>query len=136
SFVSALVSTLVLSVLYLLFTVLCPRKIVIMSSISYAGALADLHSFPTRRSSDLTADEKAKIEAAVKDAEEAMKSDDKEKIDARRSEEHTSELQSRFDLVCRLLLEKKNVLDDSAPVGYSLFLPAEYHLRRNWLLIS
>src|SRR5699024_12217034 len=28
--------------------------------------------------------------------------------EARRSEEHTSELQSRFDLVCRLLLEKKN----------------------------
>src|SRR5437868_12077339 len=27
--------------------------------------------------------------------------------DRRRSEEHTSELQSRFDLVCRLLLEKK-----------------------------
>src|SRR5699024_11454989 len=27
--------------------------------------------------------------------------------DVRRSEEHTSELQSRFDLVCRLLLEKK-----------------------------
>src|SRR5699024_11936720 len=26
---------------------------------------------------------------------------------ANRSEEHTSELQSRFDLVCRLLLEKK-----------------------------
>src|SRR5699024_11980707 len=26
---------------------------------------------------------------------------------AMRSEEHTSELQSRFDLVCRLLLEKK-----------------------------
>src|SRR5699024_12794212 len=25
-----------------------------------------------------------------------------------RSEEHTSELQSRFDLVCRLLLEKEN----------------------------
>src|SRR5437868_8426094 len=29
-----------------------------------------------------------------------------QRIDAR-SEEHTSELQSRFDLVCRLLLEKK-----------------------------
>src|SRR5207248_158731 len=27
--------------------------------------------------------------------------------DARRSEEHTSELQSPYDLVCRLLLEKK-----------------------------
>src|SRR5437868_11199158 len=30
-------------------------------------------------------------------------------IDDARSEEHTSELQSRFDLVCRLLLEKKNI---------------------------
>src|SRR5437868_11004951 len=29
-------------------------------------------------------------------------------MDRQRSEEHTSELQSRFDLVCRLLLEKKN----------------------------
>src|SRR5699024_11510690 len=28
-------------------------------------------------------------------------------FDIARSEEHTSELQSRFDLVCRLLLEKK-----------------------------
>src|SRR5437868_13122446 len=28
---------------------------------------------------------------------------------ADRSEEHTSELQSRFDLVCRLLLEKKKI---------------------------
>src|SRR5207247_11154053 len=27
-----------------------------------------------------------------------------------RSEEHTSELQSRVDLVCRLLLEKKNLI--------------------------
>src|SRR5699024_11334196 len=26
----------------------------------------------------------------------------------KRSEEHTSELQSRFDLVCRLMLDKKN----------------------------
>src|SRR5699024_11732391 len=30
--------------------------------------------------------------------------------DKDRSEEHTSELQSRFDLVCRLLLEKKNYI--------------------------
>src|SRR5207249_6278865 len=28
-------------------------------------------------------------------------------MDRSRSEEHTSELQSRFDIVCRLLLEKK-----------------------------
>src|SRR5207249_12266184 len=31
-----------------------------------------------------------------------------------RSEEHTSELQSRFDLVCRLLLEKKKKKKPSA----------------------
>src|SRR5207247_9440106 len=30
------------------------------------------------------------------------------RISPNRSEEHTSELQSRVDLVCRLLLEKKN----------------------------
>ena len=30
-------------------------------------------------------------------------------LDWRRSEEHTSELQSRRNLVCRLLLEKKNI---------------------------
>src|SRR5438067_5029575 len=30
-----------------------------------------------------------------------------------RSEEHTSELQSRFDLVCRLLLEKKKMTKES-----------------------
>src|SRR5687768_18295101 len=32
-----------------------------------------------------------------------------------RSEEHTSELQSRLHLVCRLLLEKKNKLTASTP---------------------
>src|SRR5437868_10164772 len=34
----------------------------------------------------------------------------------RRSEEHTSELQSRFDLVCRLLLEKKKKHNRSRPL--------------------
>src|SRR5437868_8673057 len=37
---------------------------------------------------------------------------------ALRSEEHTSELQSRFDLVCRLLLEKKK----SGSHGLSILL--------------
>src|SRR5439155_23031189 len=36
-------------------------------------------------------------------------------VAARRSEEHTSELQSRGHLVCRLLLEKKNRLACSPP---------------------
>src|SRR5207248_8251896 len=33
-------------------------------------------------------------------------------LDRKRSEEHTSELQSPYDLVCRLLLEKKNIKKD------------------------
>src|SRR5438067_6580695 len=37
----------------------------------------------------------------------AGKYEDDVLISSSRSEEHTSELQSRFDLVCRLLLEKK-----------------------------
>src|SRR5689334_9126730 len=32
-------------------------------------------------------------------------------LDDKRSEEHTSELQSQFHLVCRLLLEKKNKIN-------------------------
>src|SRR5438874_9614872 len=38
----------------------------------------------------------------------------------RRSEEHTSELQSRRDLVCRLLLEKKNEAAADARLHYKL----------------
>src|SRR2546428_9321892 len=34
-------------------------------------------------------------------------------VEPRRSEEHTSELQSRSDLVCRLLLEKKKIVRQS-----------------------
>src|SRR2546422_6648955 len=35
--------------------------------------------------------------------------------DVARSEEHTSELQSRLHLVCRLLLEKKNIRQKQQP---------------------
>src|SRR2546422_2309238 len=41
-------------------------------------------------------------------------------IQSRRSEEHTSELQSRLHLVCRLLLEKKkkyNIINRNVPIG-------------------
>src|SRR5438067_8477836 len=37
-----------------------------------------------------------------------------------RSEEHTSELQSRFDLVCRLLLEKKKKKTSTHPPTYKI----------------
>src|SRR5690349_23804703 len=36
----------------------------------------------------------------------------------RRSEEHTSELQSRRDLVCRLLLEKKKKNEKKRPIEH------------------
>src|SRR5207247_7536949 len=41
-----------------------------------------------------------------------------------RSEEHTSELQSRVDLVCRLLLEKKKNDKKTAPVPRTVL---QYH---------
>src|SRR3712207_7497122 len=42
-------------------------------------------------------------------------------IETGRSEEHTSELQSRQYLVCRLLLEKKTLLTPSFFIAYTTF---------------
>src|SRR5207249_6020756 len=92
-----------------------------------------LHSFPTRRSSDLTSAWRGDAASAVPtrrsarsmsaaveslicsstrptsvSASMACASTESGSSASARSEEHTSELQSRFDLVCRLLLEKKN----------------------------
>src|SRR2546427_4596530 len=47
---------------------------------------------------------------------------------ALRSEEHTSELQSQSNLVCRLLLEKKNTRVVSA------FLPLVHAMALEWIL--
>src|SRR5205807_10569070 len=80
-----------------------------------------LHSFPTRRSSDLIVDvheaerllrvdgERAHGVAERTDArEDLVRAGIRNRESARmRSEEHTSELQSPCNLVCRLLLEKK-----------------------------
>src|SRR5947207_7903694 len=40
-----------------------------------------------------------------------------------RSEEHTSELQSHSDLVCRLLLEKKKAVSFAALLGFNYAFP-------------
>src|SRR5436190_4776713 len=53
--------------------------------------------------------------AAARGADDA----DLLRIDAERSEEHTSELQSHSDLVCRLLLEKKNSQEYSTAHRYT-----------------
>src|SRR5699024_12450235 len=68
------------------------------------GHHRDLHSFPTRRSSDL-----ASLQITLIFLPQNFSSLHPILSDSspNRSEEHTSELQSRFDLVCRLLLEKK-----------------------------
>src|SRR5207249_10892073 len=87
----------------------------------------DLHSFPTRRSSDL-ASSCCPVTLGFlsslcsfplsfdffKDADSNV-APPPYLGTAVRSEEHTSELQSRFDLVCRLLLEKKNSKDYREP---------------------
>src|SRR5690606_41832153 len=91
----------------------------------------DLHSFPTRRSSDLVSKDKPIslkfLESHSEDLVAVIPSDENEVVKLfyennikraneilykykrilNRSEEHTSELQSRENLVCRLLLEKK-----------------------------
>src|SRR5699024_11280553 len=57
------------------------------------------------------------IDAVVLSTQHAAEISQKE-IHEARSEEHTSELQSRFDLVCRLLLEKQNQrLHDTHELG-------------------
>src|SRR5205814_4689409 len=85
---------------------------------SCAGAPRVLHSFPTRRSSDLHRSWRALIPrfptwaCTVRVLERYLKTrgllDEDDKAEPR-SEEHTSELQSLRHLVCRLLLEKKTV---------------------------
>src|SRR5687767_4231461 len=65
--------------------------------------LRDLHSFPTRRSSDLA--EWRRLWTAYLEFYKATVSEDVYRTT--RSEEHTSELQSLAYIVCRLLLEKK-----------------------------
>src|SRR5207253_10779970 len=101
----------------------------ICSSFYWHGALRVLHSFPTRRSSDLFA-----MHAGIPthhDVNPLTQTQASQQANGRflrlighhgkpqaqrvqprkprghRSEEHTSELQSRGHLVCRLLLEKK-----------------------------
>src|SRR5436305_9764640 len=64
--------------------------------------------FPTRRSSDLLLWEAADLVDEYIGDEPVAPVAPRIAVRAARSEEHTSELQSRPHLVCRLLLEKKN----------------------------
>src|SRR5205809_4782119 len=67
--------------------------------------LRDLPSFPTRRSSDLAVERGEVVSDHTLIAFGGAAPLHAARV---RSEEHTSELQSRLHLVCRLLLEKKN----------------------------
>src|SRR5438094_4911940 len=69
------------------------------------GVRLDLHSFPTRRSSDLAT--RAWPSPRRPTRRPRSPHHNPAACAAERSEEHTSELQSPYDLVCRLLLEKK-----------------------------
>src|SRR5437879_8278686 len=67
-----------------------------------------LHSFPTRRSSDLSLTSRLIRVARPKETGLVRaRTSISARMLPRRSEEHTSELQSPMYLVCRLLLEKK-----------------------------
>src|SRR5690349_22772327 len=72
--------------------------------------------FPTRRSSDLTREVVIQAEAGRRRGALGQRIPlGTGLVGHVRSEEHTSELQSRRDLVCRLLLEKKNTPDAPTP---------------------
>src|SRR5690606_40768313 len=84
------------------------------------GVLRHLHSFPPRRSSDLAPVRRDHANIVVgqiigilpHQRNDVLAHDRDRRVpvgieDNLRSEEHTSELQSREKLVCRLLLEKK-----------------------------
>src|SRR6266536_5040296 len=75
------------------------------------GDHRDLHSFPTRRSSDLRRPGRRRQHPLCAAPFRGHR---------RRSEEHTSELQSRVDLVCRLLPEKKNIIKDEFLLGQDI----------------
>src|SRR5262249_56444672 len=103
--------------------------------LSHASVhLRHLHSFPTRRSSDLVqSGERAALPGIqnglpgtrVQRHRSAKPDSFPGRLrcpqctsrggaePGRRSEEHTSELQSLTNLVCRLLLEKKNIASES-----------------------
>src|SRR3712207_6883833 len=68
-------------------------------SVDERGTLAELYA-------NINAD----IEAALPNVSDSHLKTPKYHFNRRRSEEHTSELQSRQYLVCRLLLEKKKKL--------------------------
>src|SRR5690554_2201392 len=83
--------------------------------------LLALHSFPTRRSSDLLI-----ARCLLRHVFVGKRESVHPKVGAQlgptdlavaRSEEHTSELQSRPHLVCRLLLEKKNFPRGGVPMN-------------------
>src|SRR5436305_2605316 len=77
-----------------------------------------LHSFPTRRSSDLDEPPLDRLPLDALHVEAGAVVGDLD-VDLaalvvgpqQRSEEHTSELQSRPHIVCRLLLEKKKIIN-------------------------
>src|SRR5690606_40985998 len=84
-------------------------------------SLRNLHSFPTRRSSDLSRKPPwrslhigehrgCRDNAGRRNRRSARPRGNRLADRPGRSEEHTSELQSRENLVCRLLLEKKKEL--------------------------
>src|SRR5438874_6324417 len=90
----------------------------------------DLPSFPTRRSSDLTIwprRRRGRSSPTKRRPSPSAAAGEERRLVGERSEEHTSELQSRRDLVCRLLLEKKKYNGSAAvnPIRCDLrLLPA------------
>src|SRR5437870_7644069 len=90
----------------------CLRPLPPTFSLTSALPTQDLPSFPTRRSSDLSCCAARCVTSRSRRSHPLPRSSTARSASRtssckNRSEEHTSELQSRGHLVCRLLLEKK-----------------------------
>src|SRR5690606_41622923 len=83
-------------------------------SVGMIGARRDVHAAAVQLRARRVSD--AEEGAAVGRAESVANADRRVLVVVVRSEEHTSELQSRENLVCRLLLEKKKTY--SPPLAY------------------
>src|SRR5438270_8638790 len=83
----------------------------------------NLHSFPTRRSSDLVWPLNLAVPPELRASEKLVQLPPKLTA-ALRSAEHTSELQSQASVVCRLLLATKNASNSTkAPPEAAFLLP-------------
>src|SRR5438477_9079048 len=76
-------------------------------TLSYTTLFRSVGRLPQGHAEDVAGDEHAAVDRRTRLGVGEVRQ--QQRVGQHRSEEHTSELQSHVNLVCRLLLEKKNL---------------------------